>query len=611
MEFLNFRSLSNYYAIPDYQRDYAWTGAENETLLNDIFDEMNHKETPHFIGAIVTVPFDPQNSANIAVVLSDYKGLMQSNIRHVVDGQQRLTSISVFAEAIKEALDGDETLSADDKEDYSDRIKRFLFGDHRNPKIKKQAPRLLLNGNTGKYYNSSILGCTHQDGSQRFSGAKRLAKAKSFFLKEIVKRKNKLIEQGRYQSAVEFYDDLFEVFFEELTFVEIACDSDTNAFQVFESLNGKGLDLTAADRIKNIWMAWANCANCSEKAQKWDSLVAEIGDNYVVNFFVVLFFFEKCERVSKNRLPEEFKSLYASKANTNIEGLINYLKKRASTYGKLRNARTQSVKLDRALKDLQSLGSEQVYVMLFAAANHFGIDLANPTEEFMNFVRAMTNLIVRVQVCDKNLNSLDDLFGSWIKFLKGEVSSNEEGACTDIKELTEKVKAEIRLHLSDDDFRAHFETYAPKDQTISMYYLVKIEEYLRKNNRNERNSFVSTDNLTVEHVIPQTLDSLNAWYGSEEVPSEIEDDRRNLLIERMGNKALLYGDDNTAAGNSFFADKLEVYKNGKRGQDEGKPVDTFELIKDVVDNYTTKFNHDEVNSRAKRLAQIAAVIWGC
>ena len=101
MDFKKIQEIfSSYYlAIPDYQRDYSWTEAEISTLFDDIKNLMiNNSHEEHFLGAIVTTSFDSESSSGMDIVLEDYK-ISSDNIRHVVDGQQRLTTISLLMRA--------------------------------------------------------------------------------------------------------------------------------------------------------------------------------------------------------------------------------------------------------------------------------------------------------------------------------------------------------------------------------------------------------------------------------------------------------------------------------------------------------------------------------
>lgn len=144
------------------------------------------------------------------------------------------------------------------------------------------------------------------------------------------------VNEGFCQTSEEYYSKIITTLTNKITFVEIECDASSDAFQVFDSLNGKGLDLTAADRIKNIFMSWSPHG---KGAQKWDALVSDIGEDYLANFFVSLFFYHTQKRVAKNHLPEEFRNVYKESANADFDFFFNDLKKAGMLYGSLRKAR--------------------------------------------------------------------------------------------------------------------------------------------------------------------------------------------------------------------------------------------------------------------------------
>lgn len=106
-----------------------------------------------------------------------------------------------------------------------------------------------------------------------------------------------------------------------------------------------------------------------------------------------------------------------------------------------------------------------------------------------------------------------------------------------------------------------------------------------------------------------TSDDHIKWYGDEQIPDEILADFKNGVIERIDNKMLLYGDDNSSASNNNYNAKKNVYMNGKRGQNQGTPIGTFILTKELINKYPEKFNHTEVDKRAKSLSDLAILIW--
>lgn len=172
------------------------------------------------------------------------------------------------------------------------------------------------------------------------------------------------------------------------------------------------------------------------------------------------------------------------------------------------------------------------------------------------------------------------------------------------------ISAEILNAADDVTFKKSFANFAPAENDVSEYYLRQIENYL-KNKAGDRHTL--QDTKSVEHIIPQKYE-LEKWYGvapitSTVIPDYLIEDFTKQIINSIGNKALLFGDDNSSAGNNTYSDKLKLYKNGIPGSTSGNPYDTFILIKNLVDKYPTKFNHDEVLARAKELSEYAADIW--
>lgn len=594
MDFLRIGKIfaQDYYAVPDYQRDYEWTAAQNSTLLDDIFD-LVADVTPsnHFFGAIVTIPYETSNGTNQSIAFDEY-GISTDNAKHVVDGQQRLTSFTIMIKALSDVIKADDSVDDIFKQNIVERqLGNILYGNHF--KQTYPAPRLILNGNTGNCLNKEILRITDTNYSGIYKGAKRINSAYKLFKEGIEKQVPDLLNAG-YSNTTDVYKKIIDIITNKAIFVEIECDASSNAFQVFDSLNGKGLDLTAADRIKNIFMSWSPKG---KGAQKWESFVSVVGEDYLASFFVSEFFFTKEKRISKNKLPEEFSLQYKTGATSDFDFFYKQLKEDGELYGQLRGAKTTNAKLNTILDDFNSLGMDQIYVMLFAIAKNFSKSTINQAE-YVTLATSLQNLLVRMQICEKSTNKLDTLFSAWIDNLKNGGAS--------INAIDTMIKAEIKSRVDDVQFEKAFASFAPRDSKTAEFYLRHIETYLRKK-ANIRTSVEK--GLTVEHIIPQTLDDLNTWYGAETIPEEIVADFNDNYIEHIGNKMLLYGDDNSSASNNTYTDKINVYKNGKRGQNQGTPVGTFKLVEELVSTYGTKFNHGEVENRAKQLAKYAKEIW--
>ncbi len=583
-----------YYAIPDYQRDYEWTNAENQTLLDDIIALLLSGDERHFFGAIVTVPFDSETGTTKVVDFSEYS-INENNVRHLVDGQQRLTSFSILCCALKDIIDEDSSIDAEDKTNYFlNKLGSILYGD--KFKNKKPAPRLVLNGDSGKCFNNKILKVTSDNPNMIYKGPKRLIQAYKLYYEGIKSAREESIKDKEVKNSEEFYVNLLDTITERIIFVDIKCDGAANAFQVFDSLNGKGLDLTAADRIKNIFISWKSNG---KGAQKWNSFVEKVGEDYLVNFFISEFFFINEKRVPKNNLPNEFKNSYKDLAKKDFDSFTSRIETDGEYYGQLRKANTGDDELNKLLKDFGSIGQDQAYVLLFAAYKQFH-DNGMKKSEYFEFARELFSLAVRMQVCEKSTNRLDAIFSNAIKKMKSGTSS--------LPLLTQYIKDEKVKNICDKEFEDAFVRFAPKDNRVSEVYVRYIENYYRKTNGDIKDRTPVESGLTVEHIIPEACD-LTVWYGGEAIPIEVEVNFKDEYIQSIGNKMLLYGDDNSSANNNDYSYKTNVYKNGKRGQNQGTPEGTFAMVKDLLKTYPSKFNHQEVMSRAKTLAGVAKNLW--
>lgn len=553
MDFLRITKLfaQDYFAVPDYQRDYEWTNAQNSTLVEDVFEMMKDPNGGnHFIGAIVTIPYEKDNAINCCIDFSEY-GIANDSVKHIVDGQQRLTSISILLQAIKDSIKEDQEMSTNDKDRQIDKFKAILQGNDYNSS-DYIAPRLVLNGNTGYYYNNEVLGLNPLSFDKRYSGAKRVQTAYKLYKSTVLEQKQVMINDHTFNTASDFYKAMIDVLTKRIIFVEIECDESSNAFQVFDSLNGKGLDLTASDRIKNIMLSWSPKG---KGAQHWDAITGLVGEEYLGSFFNSLMFCAAEKRVSKNKLPDRFKETYKSSATDDYNYFHNDLKEKAKLYGLVRNCRTSNKGVNALLEDIRQLKYEQVYVLIFAALIQYGESVIDDAT-FQKFLAKVITLIVRMQVCEKSSNRLDTVFSSCIKKMKNGSAS--------LSVVISELNGSIYSITNDEEFKASFAKFTIADNSLAEYYLRKIEDYRREKQGNRSKV---EKGLTVEHIIPVILDEPEDWYGDNLIPEEIKADFKNTLVERIANKLLLFGDDNSSASNNNYELKKQVYINGKRGQD--------------------------------------------
>lgn len=585
---------NSYYAVPDYQRDYEWTNTENSVLIDDIMESAK-EENAHFVGAIVTIPFEKDTGNNKTIIFRDYD-INEEDVKHIVDGQQRLTSLSILMKALIDCASEDSYASKDVQVSNNIQIiNSCLRGtDMYNNKL---APKLILNGNTGHFFNDFIIENNTGNYNKVYRGVKHILAAYKLYHEQIQKRMIEFVNDGLCTNSAEYYIRLMKTVTHKITFVEIECDKSANAFQVFDSLNGKGLDLTAADRIKNIFMSWANIG---KGAQLWQAISDTVGEEHLVGFFISLFFYHDEKRIGKNKLPDAFRNKYEKEAKNDFDKFNKQLLEDAKIYGDLRKCETGLDELDKEyLPDFVDLRMDQVFVILYATVKHYGKDvsLKGAKDDYIKFVKSLLILLVRIQVCDIGTNRLDSYFSECIKAMKNQ---NE-----DIKSLANRIKAHSD-DISDDTFKNDFGNFTTADTKIARFYLRSLEMYLRIKDGQRGDVDRS---LTVEHIIPQGLADLKDWYGDIEYDPSIELEFNKNYIIHIGNMLLLHGDDNSSASDNNYGLKKKVYINGKKNQKKGTPIKTFKLVVEQLKDYPEQFTHVEIEKRAKKLAEYALDIW--
>lgn len=592
----------SYFAVPDYQRDFSWKNIESSTLIEDVFSVMDDSdETTHFLGAIVTVPFDEASAHNISIDLSDYK-IKPKNVKHIVDGQQRLTSFSVLLRVVDDMVDSDEDISDEDKKAINKVLSSIYLGTNYK-KDYAYAPRLILNGNTGKCYNHDILKISSVKGKNNLTGARRLLDAYNKYKREIINHQKSWLLDYPSKHKIDYFNKLIETLTEKITFVEIDCDAATNAFQVFDSLNGKGMDLTVADRIKNLLMSWSPPGKGNDN---WNELVRVVGEENLTRFFIAYHFYNNKKRVSKNKLPDEFKKLYAESANKDFPFFFTNLLDAGELFGKLKSVNTKNAAVNSILKNFNTLQFDQPFNILFAVAWNFKNSIED-SADFAVFAKALLSLLVRMQVCEISMNKLDQTFAECIKMMRDQSAS--------IEVIISKINDKKDVLVPDVVFESAFTRFCPTDSATEYYYLEAIENYRRvqaSDNRDKLSKSDGVNTVTVEHIIPQEQDSWEKWYGKSDFPYKEEKSFFfDTVVENIGNKMLLYGDDNSSASNEDLSSKRNVYRNGKKNQTGGTPEETFQMVKEFLANedFKDQFLHTEVEKRAKLLAKDAISIW--
>ena len=351
-----------HFHVPKYQREYTWRKWQWEQLLNDIEDN----DAGYFVGSIICVNDAQTITAGVELIFE------------VVDGQQRLTTLSLLLATIHSkltaAMDDYEPADDQDREDARScltNIKAKLvkrkkdarpgeagaFRVGRNVYFLRVQPSAQSHNLDDYKSLLSDAGLIESQPKPPYCGNRLLGRAYAYFQEKIsadVADLLKLLEK-----------------INQLMFVQITVGSQADAFTLFESLNNRGVPLSAMDIIKNKMLAQMekkHAVDIDESFERWQRLVEAIPDTNDQERFLRQFYnaFKHRKDIRVERVTRATRSLiiriYETLINRDAAFLFEELTKSATIYGKLLRSDFSSRPLAAGLMELDRINSAPVYL---------------------------------------------------------------------------------------------------------------------------------------------------------------------------------------------------------------------------------------------------------
>lgn len=246
------------YAIPRYQREYTWSRVQWDALLDDLLDNELH----YFLGSIICI-----NQSQDALAVQELE---------LVDGQQRMTTVSILLAAIYDIFSKQPNLVMDQQmELYNLRHKLILKKMPNQPRLIPQ----VQNNNQQDYFSVlGQIGVLQDIETVANAGNRRVFKAFRHFLSRI----NLYLEHS--DDPITKLQGLLEKV-NTATLVKIEVASTSDAYTLFESLNNRGVPLTAIDLIKNKLLAVLEAqdkGSIDKQYNRWKKVIDALGDDYAV-----------------------------------------------------------------------------------------------------------------------------------------------------------------------------------------------------------------------------------------------------------------------------------------------------------------------------------------
>lgn len=245
------------FEIPKYQREYTWGSREWEAL----FDDLIENDDGYFLGSIICI-----NTATDSINGPKFE---------VVDGQQRLTTLSLFLSALYTTLNSYKELLDEDQQSDILQLKRKIVLKKTQSDIRV-VPQVQGNNRDDYLGLLAKIGIIPKRPMPNFAGLRRIVKAYNYFLKRI----NATLEESTDKVAGMFRI-LDKVNSAILVMIEVSNHAD--AYTLFESLNNRGTPLTSVDLIKNLLLARLDVSgdgNLDYYFTRWTEILGNLGEEY-------------------------------------------------------------------------------------------------------------------------------------------------------------------------------------------------------------------------------------------------------------------------------------------------------------------------------------------
>jgi uncharacterized protein with ParB-like and HNH nuclease domain len=522
------------YILPLFQRSYSWDKKEWDVLWEDLY-ELSEIENPrsHFIGSIVNMP-----TTSVPEGVSKYM---------LIDGQQRITTVFIILALLRDLA------KQNDEVEFAEEINNTLLVNpyKRGTDYYKLMPTQIDREEFQKLIQNQL------DGNES-----QIKKAYNYFDSKL---KRNPIEKDKLKKLITNY----------LSIVSIVLDNDDNPYLVFESLNAKGRPLTQADLIKNYFFMRIHYDQQNEVyTHYWQPMESRLGDkltDYIRHYLMM-----DGAIVKQNDVYHSLKEKVDQ--NNAIEYLIN-LSRTSIYYQKLIFPENESnISIRKYLVRLNRIEVTTAYPLLL---NFYKAFISNSigSVQFTELLKLLENYLIRRFVCGLPTNQLNKVFPTIIMAL---ITNYKQQYIEGIKTILPS-----KGYPKNSAFRKSIlesKLYGGGDRSIKTKLILEsIEESFA------HREAVPFNNLSIEHIMPQTLSEWWQHYLGEEWEIVYE-----LQLHNIGNLTLTGY--NSELSNDDFYSKKKLYA------DSHLEINKYFAI-------ITEWKKLDIERRARMLSEIMINIW--
>lgn len=565
---------NTHYRVPPYQREYSWQKPQWEEL----FDDLVEAEGAHFLGTIICL-----NSTLDAV---------EANVLELVDGQQRMTTITLLMAAIHSILQEHKTEMDDDSiADLANLRRQLVRKQDGEPRLRPQRQGHNLDDYTTVLNKA---GLPVEPSWVAYMSSRRLHRCYQHFKKEIGDYAD---DQG--VSIVEAAQRVLAAVSQAIL-VKIEVDNHADAFVLFESLNNRGMPLTPVDLIKNHLLAESErlkVMDVDAAFKQWNAMLTNLGDNYANQERFLRHYYNAFKR----ELPPVVNANVATRSNliriyeaqvaSGVVPFIEAIVAASALYGRITGRKDEGQPLDQAFRSLSRAQGAPSYVLLLWLMSK-GPVLGYSDGDVAKVTQLLTNFFVRRNLTGyPQTYALPRLFMDIIEAIEGESEGHR------IHRIADTLANES---VSDEAFRERLLGPVYEDNVdVTRFILTTLaEDAMTKETaqdlwaRQSKNQYV----WTIEHILPQGANLPPGWLdmlGGKTAARAVQDEH----VHRLGN--LTITGYNSSLGNKSFAEKRD--RKDKNGNHIGYK-NGLKLNENLASE--SEWTADHIEKRTQKLADM-------
>lgn len=546
-----FGDTKNLYKIPKYQRPYKWESEQVEQLWDDILESYENEVPNYFLGSVITAnSYDEPQSPYI----------------DVVDGQQRLTTLMILFCVIRDHFPN---LNLND---YSNPLSVNIDIIRSAIIFNGRASRLRLHTHSSHQSDFEVYilneGATKILQSPYKYQVKNDQEPKFKFINTALIFKEKL--NSLPQSKLEM---LINYLFYQVKIIRIDCTSRDFAIKLFQVLNNRGLDLTAADLIKSfllekLYKKYENDLSTSKLKEEnfmsdWREMeqIIKQCDDMSLNDLFIIYAHYLLGSNQKRSFTEELQDLFENQdPNQVIASLKQFIN---NYYEKIYCSRDKNIYSFRYLR----WSNYWKAILMTAITTNY--------KDFYELIFELRRFYYLYWIAGKTLSQVKQTSFNIIKALKEKKHINYLKAIFSNKLNSEKIYELAISQL----------TSNMVDKEAWIKPLLILIEYDLTDQSNPILLKLNND-LHLEHILPKKYKMITEW-------NHITEEIKNRWLHSIANLTLLSGKKNIDASNNPFNIKMTVYQGTHTDN-----TTSFRLSQKVLDDFNQRIFNQQWNEDA-------------